>query len=368
MEQSVWEKAFGHVHESIEQCIREVMDEHYSLGISASSLCNASMTSKLLKKGSLAVRFNEALFGVEGYITFEGDWFARLAQEVLGVEERGISELTQDLAKDFSLKLIESVRKYIEGFDVEPDVSDIELLKHHQIKGSLDANQYYTVRLEVLPGEEEKENLSKLSLMVALSQPGDEAVEQLISRQVEEGTEETKQHEPQTADPGTAGEEGAGQIKDDVPDRVSSESTADDTTGEESKQYDLKDKITKKIVRKKTMSNEPKDPVKGYKVEFEEFDKELATVNEDEVRNIDILKDVELELSVELGRKEMSFGDILKLVKGSVIELEKLAGEPVEILVNGFPIAQGEVVVIDEHFGVRVSNLVSRQERIKGIA
>lgn len=181
MKQSVWEKAFEHVHEPIEQCIREIMDNHYSLGISASSLCNASMTSKLLSKGGMAMRFNESFFDLEGFIAFEGDWYARLAREVLGIEERGISELTQDLIKDFSLKLTESVSKYIEIFDIEPDVSNIELLKHHQIKESLEYKQYYTVRLEVIPDDKE-ENLSKLSLIVALSQPkDDEAVEKLLA-------------------------------------------------------------------------------------------------------------------------------------------------------------------------------------------
>jgi flagellar motor switch protein FliN/FliY len=61
----------------------------------------------------------------------------------------------------------------------------------------------------------------------------------------------------------------------------------------------------------------------------------------------------------------MPLGDILKLVKGSVIELEKLDGEPVEVLVNGHKIAQGDVVVIDEYFGVRISNLLASQEHIK---
>ena len=105
----------------------------------------------------------------------------------------------------------------------------------------------------------------------------------------------------------------------------------------------------------------------GNKVEFEEFNRETMIKNDFEVRNIQILKDVEMNLSVELGKQEMPLGDILKLVKGSVIELNKMAGEPVEILVNGYRIALGEVVVIDEHFGVRVTSLVSEHERMKSL-
>lgn len=110
-----------------------------------------------------------------------------------------------------------------------------------------------------------------------------------------------------------------------------------------------------------------KTPDFSNKVEFEEFRKETSVKNDFEVRNIEILKDVEMDLSVELGKQEMPLGDILKLVKGSVIELNKMAGEPVEILVNGFRIALGEVVVIDEHFGVRVTSLVSERERMKSL-
>lgn len=75
---------------------------------------------------------------------------------------------------------------------------------------------------------------------------------------------------------------------------------------------------------------------------------------------IDILLDVQLELSVELGRASMPVRDVLQLGPGSVVELNKLGGEPVDILVNGRPIARGEVVVVDESFGVRVTEIINR--------
>ena len=86
-----------------------------------------------------------------------------------------------------------------------------------------------------------------------------------------------------------------------------------------------------------------------------------------EVHSMDLLKDVDLDVSVELGRIELPLGKVLELAKGSVIELEKLAGEPVDILVNGNRIALGEVVVIDEHFGVRISSLVTTKKRLAKI-
>ncbi len=83
-----------------------------------------------------------------------------------------------------------------------------------------------------------------------------------------------------------------------------------------------------------------------------------------EHRNIDLILDVYLELTVELGRTRMQIRDILELGPGSVVELNKLAGEAVDILVNGKPVARGEVVVIDENFGVRISEILSQAERV----
>jgi flagellar motor switch protein FliN/FliY len=77
--------------------------------------------------------------------------------------------------------------------------------------------------------------------------------------------------------------------------------------------------------------------------------------------------DIPLEVTVELGRTSKLIKDILKLGPGSIIELEKLAGEPVDILVNGKFIAKGEVVVIDENFGVRITEIIKPIERINNL-
>ncbi len=82
-------------------------------------------------------------------------------------------------------------------------------------------------------------------------------------------------------------------------------------------------------------------------------------------KNIEMLMDVELEVSVELGRKPVLISDVLKLGKGSILELEKSAGENLDIIVNGKKLAEGEVVVIDEHFGIRITQLISAQDRVQ---
>jgi flagellar motor switch protein FliN len=80
--------------------------------------------------------------------------------------------------------------------------------------------------------------------------------------------------------------------------------------------------------------------------------------------NIDLLLGVTLQVAVEIGRTTLPIRDVLALTPGSIIELDKLAGEKVDILINGRPIAQGEVVVVDENFGVRITDVVARQQRL----
>jgi flagellar motor switch protein FliN/FliY len=84
---------------------------------------------------------------------------------------------------------------------------------------------------------------------------------------------------------------------------------------------------------------------------------EKATVSSEE-SNLDILQDVPLTITVEIGRAKMLVKDILKLTVGSVIELDKLAGEPVDVLVNGKVIAKGEVIAVNENFGVRILEII----------
>lgn len=85
-------------------------------------------------------------------------------------------------------------------------------------------------------------------------------------------------------------------------------------------------------------------------------------------KNIDMLLDVKMPISIELGRTEMAISELLTLGPGSVVELNKLAGEPVDLLVNDKIIARGEVVVVDENFGVRITLLMSPEERLKSLA
>jgi flagellar motor switch protein FliN/FliY len=106
-------------------------------------------------------------------------------------------------------------------------------------------------------------------------------------------------------------------------------------------------------------STQPATSVHG--VQFQPFDGEAEAGSG---TNLDLLLDVSLRVSVELGRTELAIKEVLALGPGSVVELDKLAGEPVDILVNNRLIAKGEVVVVDENFGVRVTDIISPQKLI----
>ena len=103
-------------------------------------------------------------------------------------------------------------------------------------------------------------------------------------------------------------------------------------------------------------------PTAVHPIQFMPLKPEMPSL--DHGHGIELLMDVALEVSVELGRSHMSIGEILALRTGSVIELDKLAGEPVDVSVNGTLIARGEVVVVDEKFGVRITEVVSKARRL----
>jgi flagellar motor switch protein FliN/FliY len=111
--------------------------------------------------------------------------------------------------------------------------------------------------------------------------------------------------------------------------------------------------------RQQPVSNVPVQPVQFAPLQ------QSTVISHD--ANIGLIMDVPLQVTVELGRTKKLIRDILELSPGSVVELDKLAGEPVDILVNGKLIAKGEVVVIDENFGVRISEIISPLERANNL-
>lgn len=104
-------------------------------------------------------------------------------------------------------------------------------------------------------------------------------------------------------------------------------------------------------------SNEPAP------AQFTQLQSDDATVGDE--LNLDVILDVPVTLSLEVGRARLPIRNLLQLNQGSVVELDRLAGEPLDVLVNGTLIAHGEVVVVNEKFGIRLTDVISPTERIK---
>jgi flagellar motor switch protein FliN/FliY len=94
---------------------------------------------------------------------------------------------------------------------------------------------------------------------------------------------------------------------------------------------------------------------------FQQFDDRAPGAR----RDIDMILDIPVQLTVELGRTRIAIKNLLQLVQGSVVELEGMAGEPMDVLVNGCLIAQGEVVVVNEKFGIRLTDIITPSERVR---
>jgi flagellar motor switch protein FliN/FliY len=267
----------------------------------------------------------------ECIIVLDEEWYGLLSSIMLGVEEKKNNEITRDLLKKFSSELSATIAKRMEGDEMIVDLEDIQVLTSAQIEKQLSHAEYFYARMEI-------EGVADENVRAALFVGNPEAVI------------EKEEAEPEATE------------------------DSDDKTGKEKEP--LKEKITATEDSNEDFSSvdaeemeelgSMEDIISGREVEFDDFD-DLPNGSEDlngNGRSMDLLRDVEMDVSVELGRIELPLGKVLQLAKGSVIELEKLAGEPVDILVNGQCIAQGEVVVIDEHFGVRIANLITTRQRI----
>jgi flagellar motor switch protein FliN/FliY len=109
-------------------------------------------------------------------------------------------------------------------------------------------------------------------------------------------------------------------------------------------------------------------PEEGYEpAELKDENRSAAAVRQDGDTNLDVILDIPVTLSMEIGRTRVSIQDLLQLAKGSVVELDRMAGEPLDVLVNGTLVARGEVVVVNDKFGVRLNDVISPADRVQSI-
>jgi len=113
------------------------------------------------------------------------------------------------------------------------------------------------------------------------------------------------------------------------------------------------------------MDEQAEASAQAEKVELEELQEDEAPISGEEKRKLDAILDIPVTISMEVGRSHISIRNLLQLNQGSVVELDRVAGESLDVLVNGTLIAHGEVVVVNDKFGIRLTDVISQIERIK---
>lgn len=358
MEMKIWENGVQQYLTSLEGFLKDILLKKVKAEMAASQITDPAMAIEALKTGTIVVHAKEKNFETDIFIAFDENWIPQLSIAMLGVEETDVNEISRDLIKEFSSQLLGNIQVAVSEAGVDLSLGEAELIKSGQIANAVSDHEYFMTQIDItgkfaIDGDEQPQ----LAMIIAIGVPAAEKIAAL-----------TAQAEPEIEPP----------VSDEFPDEgVMSGSDIDDLFGEGDLFGEMETapaqpkaqapKAKQPAQTQKTATKKQGPPIEGKPVDFDDFNPALSSTSNVEIRNLDILKDVELDISVELGRKSVPLGDILHYVRGSVIELDKLAGEPVEVYANGRRIAEGEVVVIDENFGVRITNLVSTRERLESL-
>lgn len=270
-------------------------------------------------------------------VILDEEWYGLLSSIMLGIEVKERNDDTIDLLKEFAGDLSDTVlQKMEDNADEMPELEDIQVLTLSELEEALAHTDYLLSNMEVKGIADDPVIAGCLFGDPDALLDEDEAADE---EQSADGDQSTEEKQP-------AGE--AAPDKDEEEKKELEPETEDFTSGDK---------------QEAEYEGSEEEIIFGRHTVFEGN----AMSGRSQDHNINLLKDVELDVHVELGRAELPLGKVLQLAKGSVLELEELAGEPVYMLVNGHRIADGEVVVIDEHFGVRISNFTKSKKQLAGL-
>jgi flagellar motor switch protein FliN len=325
-----WKQEFEKYLPEVESFLTSVLLEETNVEITSSETKESEAAFSSLQKTDVFLFTRDKTMGADIILILDQEWYGLLSSIMLGVEEKTNNEITRDLLKKFSGELSVSLVKKLGADGYSPELDDIRVFTIVQARKELNHAEYQLMKLEV---EGLADNKVRAEILIGNpeAQLNEAAEESEMKDKDEAGSEKPKANGTAA---GVASEQGE----------------FNPTDAEEMEKMGSHEEV-----------------ISGRHVEFDDFEEDVPVFQNGNGRSMDMLKDVEMDVSVELGRIELPLGKVLQLSKGSVIELEKLAGEPVDILVNGQCIAHGEVVVIDEHFGVRISNLITTRQRLAGI-
>lgn len=305
----------------VEEFLTSLLLEETNIEVASTKEMEDESLSEHLDEKDIFLYTRELSHSADVIVVLDKVWFGLLSSIMLGIEEKERNETTIGILEEFSVDLSQVILKKAEENETNADLDIIKILTKSEVLELLGHKKYFWSQLDIAGVADEK-----VRAEFFMGDP-----ETQIEKQTEEDQEEV-------------------------------EETDDESSGNEN--ADSGDAFSPLETEERDGKKE--NVISARQIEFAEFSEDYGNGN-GEAHSMDLLKDVELDVSVELGRIELPLGKVLQLAKGSVIELEKLAGEPVDILVNGNRIALGEVVVIDEHFGVRISSLVTTKKRLARI-
>ncbi|MEX0722411.1 MAG: flagellar motor switch protein FliN [Gracilimonas sp.] len=310
----------------IQEFLTSIFMEGTKITVTSFEETESEAAPEKLEENDIILYTRDEALEMDVFAVLDEEWFGLLSSVMLGVEEKKFNEVTKDLLKKFSDELSETLKKKLTEEGIETGFGEAEVYQVSDLDELFRHTSYFHGIMEV-------EGLAddKVRAAILIGDPAEQIMEE-EEEEVEEPTEEILDEESA-----------------DVLDEKSEENFEPKHTQEE-------------------LNGHREEVISGKFIEFEDFEENTPHLENENGNSMDLLKDVKMDVSVELGRIELPLGKVLQLAKGSVIELEKLAGEPVDILVNGQRIAHGEVVVIDEHFGVRISNLITTRQRIASLS
>ncbi len=292
----------------IEAFLTSVLLEETSIELTSFEAIEGDAFLEKMDKDDIFILTREHKSDSDLICVLDKTWFAILSSIMLGVDESSFNEVTKDLLKKFSSELATTLSKKMAEDGNEPQLDEMEILTLKELEVKLEHTEYFYGMMEVEGLDDDKIRAAAL-----FGNPDARVI-----------VEEPEEEEPE----------------------------------------EIENEAAENPVKEQEPTGAPEEVISGRYIEFEDFEETTPSLKNGEGNSMELLKDVEMDVSVELGRIELPLGKVLQLTKGSVLELEKLAGEPVDILVNGQRIAHGEVVVIDEHFGVRISNLITTRQRL----
>ncbi|MEX0994262.1 MAG: flagellar motor switch protein FliN, partial [Balneolaceae bacterium] len=313
-----WKKTVKKYNPPINQLLDRLSEQKTTVKLLDCKIGDEKETLKLIENYRLLKSIEEN-FQVEIIVGFKGEWAEFFSETMYGTAPGEDNDISENVYEGISGYLIEVLSASLENSGFDFLISPFNKVDPENAKSILNLQSYY-ISIWSVEVEEKKDEENELEMFFAISAPNEEVLDRY--------SELSEEH------PALFGPE------------------FENLTRQIIDELRIHDPAANGSAKVKVDENS------GANVEFEPFDKSQNVVNNKEIRNIDLLKDVEMNVSVELGRKRIPLGKILQLMKGSVVELNKLAGEPVDILVNGRTVAVGDVVVIDEHFGVRISKLM----------